>query len=87
MEKNQDKLGNLIKKFMKNSKNIKPIKTQCLSEETIACYLDNLLDESEKEKAEKHLALCEPCLDQVIQLAGGHDLIRSGIFFVAPLCE
>ena len=56
-----------MKKFLKSSQDRKPIKTQCLSEETIACYLDNLLGESEKEKAERHLAWCEPCLEQVIQ--------------------
>ena len=56
-----------MKKFFKNFQDRKPVKTPCLSEETIACYLDNLLDGSEKEKAERHLAWCEPCLEQVIR--------------------
>jgi S1-C subfamily serine protease len=40
----------------------------CPSEETIACYLDNLLKDTEREGFEGHLARCEDCLQQTILL-------------------
>ena len=42
----------------------------CPSEEIIACYLDNLLNDTEREKTEEHLTRCEDCLQQTILLHG-----------------
>ena len=40
----------------------------CPSEETIACYLDNLLNTDERDGVERHLVKCEDCLRQTILL-------------------
>ena len=60
----EDKFEMTFKKVMKTKTSFSV--KNCLSEELISCYLDNLFDEKEKEAVEKHLSQCEKCLDEVI---------------------
>lgn len=76
-----DRLDELLKSLLDNSKErISVIKKRgdrgslqekeppCLSEEIFACYLDNLLNDTEKEDVEEHLIRCGDCLQQVVFL-------------------
>lgn len=56
-------LKNLIKKGSENMK-----RGNCLSEELLASYLDNLLDSTEKETVENHLYKCNDCRQHSIIL-------------------
>lgn len=60
----ENKLERILKKVMKTKTSFSA--KNCLSEELISCYIDNLLNENEKETVEKHLSQCEKCLDEVI---------------------
>lgn len=41
---------------------------KCISEEHLADYIQNRLPENQKEKVERHLAMCEACLDTFLIL-------------------
>ena len=53
----------------------------CLSEEHLAAYLENLLDGIEKDKTEEHLSKCKSCRQQSIVFSK----VRSGILKEALL--
>ena len=56
----------------------------CPSEETIACYLDNLLKDTEREDFEEHLAKCDDCFQQAIMLHGLKKEIKENGYMEAP---
>jgi S1-C subfamily serine protease len=56
----------------------------CPSEEIIACYLDNLLKDTEREGFEEHLAKCDDCLQQTIMLHGLKKEIKENGYMAVP---
>ncbi|MFQ5965380.1 MAG: anti-sigma factor family protein, partial [Candidatus Scalinduaceae bacterium] len=67
-----DRIDEFLKSLLNKSKEDRDFSQEkghtCPSEEIIACYLDNLLNDTEREKVEEHLAKCEDCLQQTIML-------------------
>lgn len=67
-----DRIDEFLKSLLNKSKEDKSFsqgkERTCPSEEIIACYLDNLLNDTEREKVEDHLTRCEDCLQQTIML-------------------
>jgi len=63
-----DELDNIIRQVMKDKYPEGSFAggEDCLSEERFADYLENLLDLSQKEEVEKHLAGCESCFQKSI---------------------
>ncbi|MFQ5963672.1 MAG: trypsin-like peptidase domain-containing protein [Candidatus Scalinduaceae bacterium] len=68
MDRIDDFLKSLLNKSKKDRGFLQEKEYTCPSEEIIACYLDNLLNDTEREKVEEHLARCEDCLQQTILL-------------------
>ena len=56
----------------------------CPSEETVVCYIDNLLKDDEKESFEEHLAECDNCLQQTIMLHGFKKEVEESGYMEAP---
>ena len=56
----------------------------CYSEETVACYIDNLLKEDDKENFEEHLAECGDCLQQIILLCDIKKEVEQSGYMEAP---
>ena len=69
-----DRIDEFLKSPLNKSKEDKSFSQgkehTCPSEEIIACYLDNLLNDTEREKVEEHLTRCGDCLQQTILLHG-----------------
>ncbi len=69
-----DNVDKFLKTYLdKSRKDRSPLQKKehsCPSEETIACYLDNILNADEREEVEGHLVRCENCLRQTIILHG-----------------
>jgi hypothetical protein len=69
-----DKIDKFIKKYLDKAKeqevSLQENDLICPSEETIACYRDNLLDANERSEVEEHLLKCENCLQHTILLNG-----------------
>ena len=67
-----DRIDEFLKSLLNKTKEERDLlrgkKHVCPSEETSACYLDNLLKDTEKEDFEEHLAECGDCLQQIILL-------------------
>lgn len=67
-----DKIDEFLKSLLNKSKADTGFSQKkehvCPSEEIIACYFDNLLSDTEREKVEEHLARCENCLQQTVLL-------------------
>ena len=67
-----DRIDEFLKSLLDKTKEERDLlrgkKHVCPSEETSACYLDNLLKDTEKEDFEEHLAECGDCLQQIILL-------------------
>jgi len=70
MTENEDRLDKetvaayrKIKEELKNKD-----RGKCPDEETLVCYLERRLDESEIEEVERHLSLCSKCTDYVVTL-------------------
>ena len=63
----KDKLDRFISLFWaKFRRSIKSGgKMRCPDEETLACYLDGLLEQREAEEIERHLLVCDDCLEQI----------------------
>ncbi|MFX0200118.1 MAG: DUF4384 domain-containing protein [Candidatus Hodarchaeota archaeon] len=62
----RDDLDEKIKKaahHMKRSEHL-----SCPDEETLVCYLEDRLDDKERDEVESHLASCSNCCDQVIAM-------------------
>jgi hypothetical protein len=73
MDKTDEFLKQLLDKSREASTTIKngdksSSEKQCPDEETLACYLDNLLSGTEKENVEEHFIECDKCLQLVIFL-------------------
>jgi hypothetical protein len=66
-----DELDKILRKVMKDKypRGKDAEDNSCLSEELFAEYLGNLLDQSEKDNVEKHLAECESCLQKSIMFS------------------
>ena len=68
MDRIDEFLKSLLDKIKEERDLLREKKHVCPSEETSACYLDNLLKDTEKEDFEEHLAECGDCLQQIILL-------------------
>ncbi|MBS1257475.1 MAG: hypothetical protein MAG551_00519 [Candidatus Scalindua arabica] len=82
-----DRIDEFLKSLLNKTKEERDLLREkehvCPSEETIACYLDNLLNDTEREKTEEHLAKCEDCLQQTILLHGlKKEIIGNGYMAV-----
>lgn len=58
------KIKNLLNKFYKP--NLEKEKESCPGDRLLACYIDGLLREEEKDRIEQHLLVCSNCLELVI---------------------
>ena len=69
-----DKIDKFLRKYLDKAReqevSLQENDLICPLEETIACYLDNLLDANERAEVEEHLLKCENCLRQTILLHG-----------------
>ncbi|MEW6109631.1 MAG: zf-HC2 domain-containing protein [Nitrospirota bacterium] len=61
-----DNYDNILKKLIKTDYQRPANMSDCLSEEMLAAYLDNLLSGVDKEKVEGHLTSCKVCLKKSI---------------------
>ncbi|ODS31608.1 MAG: protease [Candidatus Scalindua rubra] len=61
-------LKSLLNKTKEDRSFLQEKEHTCPSEEIIACYLDNLLNDTEREKVVEHLTRCEDCLQQTMLL-------------------
>lgn len=82
-----DRIDKFLKSLLNKSKEDMGFSQEkehtCPSEEIIACYLDNLLNESEREKVEEHFTKCDDCLQQTILLHGlKKEIIGTGYMAV-----
>jgi hypothetical protein len=68
MNNKKDKWDRLIGDVWKRIRGESLVEREpCIDEEILACYNENLLDEKEREKVEKHLLKCKHCLELVLQ--------------------
>jgi Trypsin-like serine proteases, typically periplasmic, contain C-terminal PDZ domain len=83
-----DRIDEFLKSLLNKSKEDMGFSQEkehtCPSEETIACYLDNLLNDTEREKTEGHLARCDDCLQQTIMLHGLKKEINENGYMAVP---
>lgn len=88
-----DKLDKFLKALMAKSKKESTAvkkgdeyssKGICPGEENLACYLDNLLIDTEKENVEEHLTECDKCLQQVIFLHKLKNEVKEEGFIKTP---
>ena len=68
MDRIDEFLKSLLNKTKEDRSFLQEKEHTCPSEEIIACYLDNLLNDTEREKVEEHLTRCGDCLQQTILL-------------------
>lgn len=52
----------------------------CLSDESLAAFVDNLLSDSEKEKLEEHLSRCPSCVKKLIDIKESVEIFKEGNF-------
>jgi tetratricopeptide (TPR) repeat protein len=73
-----DRIDEFLKSLLDKTKEERDLLREkehvCPSEETITCYLDKLLKDTEKEDFEGHLTKCDDCLQQIILL---HDIKKK----------
>ena len=83
-----DKIDKFLKSILNKAKSDMDLshekKSPCPSEENIACYLDNLLNDTEREKTEEHLTGCDDCLQQTIMLHGLKKEIKENGYMAVP---
>ncbi len=83
-----DRIDEFLKSLLNKSKEDRGLLREkehtCPSEEIIACYLDNLLNDNEREKVEEHLARCEDCLQQTIMFHGLRKEIKENGYMAVP---
>ncbi len=83
-----DRIDEFLKSLLDKTKEERDLlrgkKHVCPSEETSACYLDNLLKDTEKEDFEEHLAECGDCLQQIILLYDIKKEVEQSGYMEAP---
>ena len=83
-----DRIDEFLKSLLNKTKEERDLlrgkKHVCPSEETSACYLDNLLKDTEKEDFEEHLAECGDCLQQIILLCDIKKEVEQSGYMEAP---
>ena len=88
MRKEMDRIDGFLKSLLNKTKEDRSSVHEkghtCPSEETVACYLDNLLNDTEVEDVEKHLTECEDCLQQTILLHKLKKEIKEEGYIKAP---
>lgn len=83
-----DRLDKSLKHLLDKSKegaSVVEKENPCPSEETFACYLDNLLNDTEKAGIEGHFARCNGCLQQIVFLHSLRKRIKEGGCIETPL--
>ena len=84
MDRIDEFLKSLLDKIKEERDLLREKKHVCPSEETSACYLDNLLKDTEKEDFEEHLAECGDCLQQIILLYDIKKEVEQSGYMEAP---
>ena len=78
MRKDMDRIDEFLKSLLDKTKEesdlLREKEHDCPSEETVACYIDNLLKDDEKDNFEEHLAECDDCLKETKML---HDFKKE----------
>ncbi len=69
-----DKYEDFLKYLFKKSPDIPQDGSGCITDETFASYLDNVLNEKETEKVEEHLSGCKECRQKNIIL---HEILQE----------
>jgi hypothetical protein len=81
MDKYEDILKNLIKKDLSDTV---ADTSNCITDEAFSLYLENLLDEREKEDIEEHLIVCKACRQKNIALHKFKKEIQKEDLLTAP---
>jgi tetratricopeptide (TPR) repeat protein len=84
MDRIDEFLKSLLNKTNEERDSLRKKEHTCPSEETIACYLDNLLKDAEREDLEGHLIKCDDCLRQIIMLHGLKKEVKENGYMAAP---
>jgi hypothetical protein len=88
MRKDMDRIDKFLKSLLYKTKEERDLLREkehiCPSEETVVCYIDNLLKDDEKESFEEHLAECDNCLQQTIMLHGFKKEVEESGYMEAP---
>jgi len=84
MDKIDEFLKSLLSKGKSETDFSQEKKSPCPSEENIACYLGNLLSDDETEKVEDHLAVCNNCFQEALQLHSLKKEIKENGYMAVP---
>jgi len=82
MDKYEDILKNLIKKDLSGTV---ADTSNCITDEAFSLYLENLLNEREKEDIEEHLIVCKACRQKSIALHKFKEEIQKEDLLTAPM--
>lgn len=67
MKSKKNRIENIIRIVYRYWKaNLPKLRESCPNKETLVCFVDGLLNKTEKEKVMRHLLNCNMCLEKVI---------------------
>jgi len=79
-----DIFDKLLKNHILNDRSGNPSKGECLTEELIAAYLDNLLEDVQREKVANHLYTCSGCRQNSIIVSRIKSSLETELPIKAP---